>query len=97
MKLSTEIFGLQLCHLDDPVLFGHLVPFVYAKFPSEAMSSADLMKLLGDSLDGSQVADIVGEIIEENISLFKYVFIVSLTKNFCSISLSYFGPLRFFF
>lgn len=71
ISINYSPHWFQQCHVDDYVLFGHLVPFVYAKFPTEAMSSPELMKLLADSIDGHQIADIVGEIIEENISLFR--------------------------
>lgn len=61
------------CHIDDYVLFAHLIPYVYEKFATEAMGSIELMKLLAHSLDGRQIADLIGEMVRENISFFRFV------------------------
>lgn len=37
------------------------------------MGSVELMKLLAHSLDGRQIADLIGEMVRENISFFRSV------------------------
>ncbi|VDN02157.1 unnamed protein product [Thelazia callipaeda] len=69
--IQQIVSDLQLCHIDDYVLFAHLIPYVYEKFAVEAMGSIDLMKLLAHSLDARQIADLIGEMIRENISFFR--------------------------
>lgn len=66
---------LQQCHIDDHVLFAYLVPYVYDKCANEVKGSIELIKLLAHTLDAKQIADLVGETIRENISLFKYICI----------------------
>ncbi|VDN37771.1 unnamed protein product [Gongylonema pulchrum] len=58
--IQQIVSDLEQCHLDDFVLFAHLIPYVYEKFATEAMGSAELMKLLAHSLDGRQIADLIG-------------------------------------
>ncbi|VDM39087.1 unnamed protein product [Toxocara canis] len=51
-----------MCHLDDYVLFGHLVPFIYDKFAMEAMGCVELMKLLAkDSFPAMLTASLTWE------------------------------------
>ncbi|CAG9534506.1 unnamed protein product [Cercopithifilaria johnstoni] len=69
--IQQIVSDLQQCHIDDYVLFAHLIPYVYEKFATEAMGSIELMKLLAHSLDGRQIADLIGEMVRENISFFR--------------------------
>uniref|UniRef100_A0A0R3Q5F7 SOSS complex subunit A homolog n=1 Tax=Brugia timori TaxID=42155 RepID=A0A0R3Q5F7_9BILA len=69
--IQQIVSDLQQCHIDDYVLFAHLIPYVYEKFATEAMGSVELMKLLSHSLDGRQIADLIGEMVRENISFFR--------------------------
>ncbi|KAL3998528.1 hypothetical protein ACH3XW_15410 [Acanthocheilonema viteae] len=69
--IQQIVSDLQQCHIDDYVLFAHLIPYVYEKFATEAMGSVELMKLLAHSLDGRQIADLIGEMVRENISFFR--------------------------
>ncbi|MFH4975146.1 hypothetical protein AB6A40_001855 [Gnathostoma spinigerum] len=62
---------MEKCHVDDFNLFALLIPFVYEKFSSEAMGNAELMKVLCHSLDAHQLADVLGDIVKENIALFR--------------------------
>lgn len=70
-KLLHLMHLFQQCHVDDYVLFARLIPYVYDKFSNEAMGSPELMKLLTHSLDARQISDLVGEIIRENLFLFR--------------------------
>ncbi|VDP13921.1 unnamed protein product [Onchocerca flexuosa] len=69
--IQQIVSDLQQCHIDDYVLFAHLIPYIYEKFATEAMGSVELMKLLAHSLDGRQIADLIGEMVRENISFFR--------------------------
>ncbi|KHN82548.1 Integrator complex subunit 3 [Toxocara canis] len=69
--MQQLVTDLDMCHLDDYVLFGHLVPFIYDKFAMEAMGCVELMKLLAYSLDCSQVLSLMSGNIRENITLFR--------------------------
>lgn len=78
--IQQIVSDLEQCHFDDFGLFGHLIPFVYDKFASEAMGSAELMSLLAHSLDAKQIAALAGELIRENISLFRKDTFVSIVN-----------------
>ncbi|VDN50090.1 unnamed protein product [Dracunculus medinensis] len=69
--IQQIVADLEQCHIDDYNLFAYLVTFVYEKFANEAMASVDLVKLLAHSLDSRQVSDLIGELIRENISIFR--------------------------
>ncbi|MCP9258020.1 hypothetical protein DINM_001184 [Dirofilaria immitis] len=78
--IQQIVSDLQQCHIDDYVLFAHLIPYIYEKFATEAMGSVELMKLLAHSLDGRQIADLIGEMVRENISFFSKRFFLGIVS-----------------
>ncbi|KAI1713089.1 integrator complex subunit 3 domain-containing protein [Ditylenchus destructor] len=62
---------LEQCSRDDHKLFAFLLPFVYSKMSNVSVGSAELMHLVCRSIDTRDLADLVGEIVRENITLFR--------------------------
>uniref|UniRef100_F1KT10 SOSS complex subunit A homolog n=2 Tax=Ascaris TaxID=6251 RepID=F1KT10_ASCSU len=69
--MQQLVADLRVCHMDDYMLFGHLVPITFEKFAADAMGSVELMKLLVSCLDGNQVLNLISGYIHENITLFR--------------------------
>ncbi|KAI1713801.1 integrator complex subunit 3 domain-containing protein [Ditylenchus destructor] len=62
---------LEQCSRDDHKLFAFFLPFVYSKMSNVSVGSTDLMHLVCRSIDTRNLADLVGEIVRENIVLFR--------------------------
>ncbi|CAB3408665.1 unnamed protein product [Caenorhabditis bovis] len=62
---------LQLCAVNDSRLFSYLVPFVCDQFESEFIENPQILYVVCNNLDGNQLSTFIGQIIREEIRLFR--------------------------
>lgn len=65
------IKDLTLCQQDDYRLFIYMVPHIYKRFTQFAQQSSDLMHLIVSTVDAVQLQDIICEIVQGNLTLFR--------------------------
>ncbi|XP_005091080.1 integrator complex subunit 3 isoform X2 [Aplysia californica] len=62
---------LKLCQVDDVRLFTFLIPDVYTHFPSIASGDATILNLIVSSIDGTQLQDLICQILQGHLMMFK--------------------------
>ncbi|XP_023931443.1 integrator complex subunit 3 [Lingula anatina] len=68
---SCLMTDLRLCQEDDVRLFTYLIPDIYTQFPNIAIGSAELLHLIVSSIDGSQLQDLVCQILQGHLIMFR--------------------------
>jgi len=62
---------LKLCQVDDVTLFTFLIPDIYTHFPSIAVGNATILNLIVSSIDGTQLQDLICQILQGHLLMFK--------------------------
>ncbi|KAK7476126.1 hypothetical protein BaRGS_00032619, partial [Batillaria attramentaria] len=62
---------LRLCQEDDVRLFTYLIPDIYTHFPGIAVGNADLLHMIVASIDGTQLQDLICQILQGHLVIFK--------------------------
>ncbi|KAH9500797.1 Integrator complex subunit 3 [Bulinus truncatus] len=65
------INDLKLCQTDDVRLFTYLIPDIYTHFPNIAVGNATILNLIVSSIDGSQLQDLICQILQGHLLMFK--------------------------
>ncbi|BFZ01574.1 hypothetical protein BsWGS_04613 [Bradybaena similaris] len=68
---SCLLNDLKLCQMDDVRLFTYLIPDIYTHFPSIAVGNATILNLIVSSIDGSQLQDLICQILQGHLLMFK--------------------------
>ncbi|XP_064619103.1 integrator complex subunit 3-like [Lineus longissimus] len=68
---SCLITDLKLCQEDDVRLFTYLLPDVYTQFPNIAIGNTDLLYLIVSSIDGTQLQDLICQILQGHLVMFR--------------------------
>lgn len=71
MQQKLEIYDFQQCSFNDHELFAYLLPFIFDKLSNVTIGSTELMHLICSTIDNRQLTELIGEIIRENITLFR--------------------------
>ena len=61
---------LQLCCENDPRLISWVVPDIYQAFPKQSMGNAELLQLILERLDSSQLHDLVCMVLQGSLEMF---------------------------
>ncbi|XP_025077829.1 integrator complex subunit 3-like [Pomacea canaliculata] len=62
---------LRLCQEDDVRLFTYLIPDMYTHFPTLAVGNAELLHMIVGSIDGTQLQDLICQILQGHLVMFK--------------------------
>lgn len=62
---------LRLCQEDDVRLFTYLLPDVYTHFPNIAVGNIELLHLIVSSIDGTQLQDLICQILQGHLVMFR--------------------------
>ncbi|XP_060581601.1 integrator complex subunit 3-like, partial [Ruditapes philippinarum] len=68
---SCLMADMKICQEDDVRLFTFLMPDIYTHFPNTCMGSAELLQLIVSSIDGSQLQDLICQILQGNLVMFR--------------------------
>ncbi|CAG5134392.1 unnamed protein product, partial [Candidula unifasciata] len=68
---SCLLNDLKLCQMDDVRLFTYLIPDIYTHFPNIAVGNANILNLIVSSIDGSQLQDLICQILQGHLLMFK--------------------------
>ncbi|KAK3595164.1 hypothetical protein CHS0354_002764 [Potamilus streckersoni] len=68
---SCLISDLKLCQEDDVRLFTFLMPDIYTHFPSIAVGNAELLHMIVSSIDGTQLQDLICQILQGHLVMFR--------------------------
>ncbi|XP_059154214.1 integrator complex subunit 3-like isoform X2 [Physella acuta] len=68
---SCLVTDLELCQTDDVRLFTYLIPDIYTHFPNIAVGNATILNLIVSSIDGSQLQDLICQILQGHLLMFK--------------------------
>ncbi|XP_076443477.1 integrator complex subunit 3-like [Babylonia areolata] len=61
---------LKLCEEDDVRLFTYLIPDIYTHFPVIAVGNAELVHMIVESIDGTQLQDLICQILQGHLIIF---------------------------
>ncbi|KAL5004662.1 hypothetical protein ScPMuIL_018118 [Solemya velum] len=70
--LETCLMGdLRLCQEDDVRLFTYLMPEIYTHFSNVAVGNAELLNMIVSSIDGTQLQDLICQILQGHLVMFR--------------------------
>ncbi|XP_071116601.1 integrator complex subunit 3-like [Haliotis cracherodii] len=74
---------LKQCQEDDVRLFTYLIPDVYTHFPAIAVGNAELLHVLVSCIDGTQLQDLICQILQGHLIMFnnKETFLSVLNES----------------
>lgn len=67
---SCLMADLKICQEDDVRLFTFLMPDIYTHFPNVCIGNAELLHLIVSSIDGTQLQELICQILQGNLVMF---------------------------
>lgn len=67
---SCLLKDLKLCQEDDVRLFTYLIPDIYTHFSGIVVGSAELVHMIVESIDGTQLQDLICQILQGHLIIF---------------------------
>ncbi|XP_052795999.1 integrator complex subunit 3-like [Mya arenaria] len=68
---SCLLADMKICEEDDVRLFTFLLPDIYTQFPNVCVGNAELLQLVVSSIDGSQLQELICQILQGNLVMFR--------------------------
>lgn len=81
----------QLCQEDDMRMFTYLIPDVYSNFLPATVSNPELMLLVCSTIDGMQLLELMCQVLQGHLVMFRKDSILALLSMCPSVSVSGFN------
>ncbi|KAK7115612.1 hypothetical protein V1264_001450 [Littorina saxatilis] len=80
---SCLLQDLKLCAEDDVRLFTYLIPDIYTQFAGIAVGNAELVHMIVENIDGTQLQDLICQILQGHLIIFnkKETFLSILNES----------------